>query len=53
MPGLIGWEDDGGLLYTSAACVIEGGDAIWRALVRPAADTMTEIAIKVEAVTIP
>ncbi|MGW5850572.1 hypothetical protein ACWFQ8_21925 [Streptomyces sp. NPDC055254] len=53
LPGLIGWENDEGLLYTAETCVIEGGDAIWRALVRPAADTMTEIGIKVEAVTAP
>lgn len=47
---LLGWEDDNGLLHNSEACVIEGGEAVWRALVRPAPDTMTEIGIKVEAV---
>ncbi|MFC8200621.1 hypothetical protein ACFUTV_35290 [Streptomyces sp. NPDC057298] len=50
MPTLVGWEDGEGRLYTIDACVIEGGDSLWRALVRPAPDTMTEIGIKVEAV---
>ncbi|MFD9906752.1 hypothetical protein [Streptomyces sp. NPDC059063] len=51
MPVLVGWEDSDGQLYDSEACVIEGGlDSVWRAVVRPAPDTMTEIGIKVEAV---
>lgn len=50
MPVLIGWESETGHLTTSEACVIEGGGSVWRALVRPAPDTMTEIGIKVEAV---
>ncbi|GAB2904949.1 hypothetical protein [Streptomyces heilongjiangensis] len=50
MPVLLGWEDGDGLLHASASCVIEGGETVWRALVRPAPDTMTEIGIKVEAV---
>ncbi|MFJ9536427.1 hypothetical protein ACIRPX_04100 [Streptomyces sp. NPDC101225] len=50
MPVLIGWEDDAGRLHGSEPWVIEGGEAVWRALVRPAPDTMTEIGIKVEAV---
>lgn len=50
MPVLLGWEDGHGLVHSPEACVIEGGEAIWRALVRPAPDTMTEIGIKVEAV---
>lgn len=53
MPMLIGWENDAGDLSASEACVIEGGDSVWRALVRPAPDTMTEIAVKVEAVQVP
>ncbi|WP_329554687.1 hypothetical protein [Streptomyces sp. NBC_00696] len=53
MPVLVGWEDGDGLLHTLDACVIEGGEAVWRALVRPAPDTMTEIGIKVEAVKEP
>ncbi|NEC85742.1 hypothetical protein [Streptomyces sp. SID12501] len=52
MPVLLGWEDSNGLLHSSEACVIEGGEAVWRALVRPAPDTMTEIDIKVEAVRV-
>ncbi|MDW4908031.1 hypothetical protein RB628_22460 [Streptomyces sp. ADMS] len=50
MPVLLGWEDGNGLVHPSETCVIEGGEAVWRALVRPAPDTMTEIGIKVEAV---
>ncbi|MEX1656731.1 hypothetical protein ABZ960_26735 [Streptomyces pseudovenezuelae] len=50
MPVLVGWEDGDGRLHTVEACVIEGGETVWRALVRPAPDTMTEIGIKVEAV---
>ncbi|WP_216588625.1 hypothetical protein [Streptomyces brasiliscabiei] len=53
MPVLLGWEDGNGLLHDSEACVIEGGETVWRALVRPAPDTMTEIGIKVEAVKVP
>jgi hypothetical protein len=50
MPVLVGWEDAHGHLHPIGDCVIEGGEAVWRALVRPAPDTMTEIGIKVEAV---
>lgn len=50
MPELIGWEDETGRLHTSDPQVVEGGESIWRAVVRPAPDTMTEIGIKVEAV---
>lgn len=50
MPVLVGWEDGDGRLHTVDACVIEGGETMWRALVHPAPDTMTEIGIKVEAV---
>ncbi|WP_199549529.1 hypothetical protein [Streptomyces sp. N35] len=50
-PTLVGWEGPDGRLQTTDACVIEGGTSVWRALVRPAPDTMTEIGIKVEAVT--
>lgn len=54
MPELIGWEDETGRLYTSDPQVVEGGDdSVWRAIVRPAPDTMTEIGIKVEAVKGP
>ncbi|MFD4771093.1 hypothetical protein [Streptomyces niveus] len=50
MPELIGWEDDAGGLSAIEAFVIEGGDSVWRAVVRPAPDTMTEIVVRVEAV---
>jgi hypothetical protein len=50
MPLLVGWEDEAGRLHAHDAYVIEGGESVWRALVRPAPDTMTEIGIKVEAV---
>ncbi|MDK1475509.1 hypothetical protein QNO07_19150 [Streptomyces sp. 549] len=53
MPTLVGWEDAGGRLTTSETCVIGGGESVWRALVRPAPDTMTEITVKVEAVQTP
>ncbi|MFE0040880.1 hypothetical protein [Streptomyces sp. NPDC059015] len=53
MPVLVGWEGDDGRLHTSGTPVVEGGDSVWRAVVRPAPDTMTEIGIKVEAVKDP
>jgi hypothetical protein len=53
MPALIGWEDHTGRLHASDPHVIEGGESVWRAVVRPAPDTMTEIGIKVEAVRTP
>ncbi|MFF5971752.1 hypothetical protein ACFY7C_09515 [Streptomyces sp. NPDC012769] len=51
MPTLVGWEDLDGRLHASETCVIEGGESVWRAVVRPAPDTMTEIGIRVEAVS--
>lgn len=53
MPVLVGWQDESGRVYDGDPCVVEGSDALWRALVRPAPDTMTEIGIKVEAVKEP
>ncbi|MGW2958263.1 hypothetical protein ACWDGI_07210 [Streptomyces sp. NPDC001220] len=50
MPELIGWEDETGRLHTRDPYLVEGGESVWRALVRPAPDTVTEIGIKVEAV---
>ncbi|MFD4127005.1 hypothetical protein ACFXKK_07480 [Streptomyces globisporus] len=50
MPELFGWEDGDGHVHESATIRIEGGEPLWRVLVLPAPDTMTEIAIKVEAV---
>ncbi|MCX4525740.1 hypothetical protein OG982_08535 [Streptomyces sp. NBC_01551] len=53
MPTLIGWQDHEERFHEPEDCVIEGGNSVWRALVRPAADTMTEIGVRVEAVTGP
>ncbi|CAM4526309.1 hypothetical protein NONI108955_43570 [Nocardia ninae] len=51
MPGLVGWEDDSGVLIASPTFVIAGGDGrIWKAVVKPAADTVTDISLGVEAV---
>lgn len=50
-PGLVGWEDAAGSLSTTPTYVVQGGDgAVWRAIVRPAPDTVTEIDITVEEV---
>ncbi|ALV50392.1 hypothetical protein ACWDMR_06350 [Streptomyces althioticus] len=53
MPVLVGWQDASGHVHDGDPCVVEGSDTLWRALVRPAPDTMTEIGIKVEAVKEP
>ncbi|MEU2103863.1 MULTISPECIES: hypothetical protein [unclassified Nocardia] len=51
MPGLVGWEDPHGELHQVPSYVIEGGDGqIWKAVVKPAADTMTDIMLYTEAV---
>ncbi|WP_354639999.1 hypothetical protein [Kitasatospora camelliae] len=50
MPELVGWQDATGRLHTDPSFEIDGSDVVWRAVVRPAPDTMTEIDIKVEAV---
>jgi hypothetical protein len=51
LPVMIGWEAADGSLYRAPSHVAEGGDgSIWRAIVRPAPDTVTEIAVTVEAV---
>jgi hypothetical protein len=49
-PELVGWKDAAGRLYNTQAFEIDGSDDVWRAVVRPAPDTMTEIDIRVEAV---
>ncbi|NLU68427.1 hypothetical protein [Streptomyces sp. HNM0574] len=50
-PELVGWEDPEGNLHTAPTYVIEGGDdAVWRAIVLPAPDTITEIAVRTRAV---
>lgn len=51
-PQFVGWEDPQGNLHSSPTFVIEGGDeAVWRAVVLPAPDTITEIAVKTKAVS--
>ncbi|MEV8014934.1 hypothetical protein AB0O76_00935 [Streptomyces sp. NPDC086554] len=53
MPGLVGWEDPTGKLHATPTLVIEGGDdTVWRAVVRPAPDTITEITVKTQAVIV-
>ncbi|WP_157872246.1 hypothetical protein [Streptomyces silaceus] len=53
MPGLVGWEDPSGTLHASPTFVIEGGDeTVWRAVVRPAPDTITEITVKTQVVNV-
>nr|BFE83848.1 hypothetical protein GCM10020093_064490 [Planobispora longispora] len=54
MPELIGWEDPDGSLHETPFHVIGGGDdSTWRAIIRPAPDTMTEVDIFTEAVQTP
>ncbi|MGA6204614.1 hypothetical protein ACPESR_07635 [Nocardia testacea] len=51
MPGLVGWEDPTGQLHSTPTFVIEGGDgSVWKAIAKPAADTMTEIHLSVQVV---
>ncbi|MBF6081146.1 hypothetical protein IU485_07210 [Nocardia cyriacigeorgica] len=51
VPGLVGWEDPTGQLHTTPTFVIEGGTGeIWKAVAKPAADTMTDIVLFTEAV---
>ena len=50
MPELLGWEDHAGHLHVPEVLVTEGSESLWRAVVRPAPDTMTEIGLRVEAV---
>lgn len=50
MPELVGWEDSEGHVHRAEVMQVEGGESLWRVLVLPAPDTMTEITVKVEAV---
>ncbi|WP_280250816.1 hypothetical protein [Nocardia abscessus] len=51
MPGLVGWQDPHGEIHQVPSYVIEGGDGqVWKAVVKPAADTMTDIVLYTEAV---
>ncbi|MFF0487453.1 hypothetical protein ACFYTQ_00375 [Nocardia sp. NPDC004068] len=50
-PALIGWQDDSGVLRQEPRFAVTGGDGrIWKAIVKPAPDTMTEIRIRVSGV---
>ncbi|MGH3387443.1 MAG: hypothetical protein ACRDOO_01030, partial [Actinomadura sp.] len=50
-PVLVGWESATGDLFTTPTYTIDGGDgSLWRMVVRPAPDTMTEIDVLAEAV---
>ncbi|MFC8382132.1 hypothetical protein [Nocardia sp. NPDC057272] len=52
MPGLVGWEDPHGEVHTTPRYVIEGGDGgVWKVIVKPAPDTMTDIVLYTEAVS--
>ncbi|MEU7788658.1 hypothetical protein [Amycolatopsis sp. NPDC049159] len=44
-PHLVGWEGPDGALHTEPTQTLEGGEDVWRVLVRPAPDTTTEIAV--------
>ncbi|WP_227980733.1 hypothetical protein [Nocardia spumae] len=51
MPLLIGWRDSTGALHRGETRVVDGGgEHTWQAVVKPAADTMTNIGLYVEAV---
>ncbi|MFF2232764.1 hypothetical protein [Streptomyces anulatus] len=50
MPELVGWEDSDGHVHRAEVMQIDGGESVWRVLVLPAPDTMTEITVKVEVV---
>ncbi|MGW0003598.1 hypothetical protein ACWDT6_07125 [Nocardia grenadensis] len=50
-PGLVGWEDPNGEVHTTPSYVIEGGTGeIWKAIAKPAPDTMTDIVLYAKAV---
>ncbi|RDI49170.1 hypothetical protein [Nocardia mexicana] len=50
-PDLIGWEDDDGRVRRAESLTADGGDGrVWKAIVNPAPDTMTDIKIRVTAV---
>jgi hypothetical protein len=47
-PQFFAWEGPDGLLHTEPMRVVEGSEEVWRVLVRPAPDTMTEIAVSAQ-----
>ncbi|WP_157104143.1 hypothetical protein [Nocardia kruczakiae] len=51
-PELIGWEDEDGTLRRAESFMAGGGDIrVWKAIIKPAPDTMTDIKIRVAAVS--
>ncbi|WP_280489472.1 hypothetical protein [Nocardia carnea] len=50
-PGLVGWVDPDGELHETPSYVIEGGSGeVWKAIAKPAPDTMTDIVLYAKAV---
>lgn len=49
-PDLVGWAGNDTRIHRAQIFETEGGEHLWRVLVLPAPDTVTEISIKVEAV---
>ncbi|MFD9703753.1 hypothetical protein [Lentzea sp. NPDC059081] len=47
-PEFFGWENERGLIDRTNALVVSGGPDIWRLLVVPAPDTVTEIGVAVK-----
>ncbi|MDT8910553.1 hypothetical protein [Amycolatopsis sp. PS_44_ISF1] len=47
-PQFFGWESPDGALHTQSTRMVDGGEEVWRVLVRPAPDTMTEIAVSAQ-----
>ncbi|MGW0353610.1 hypothetical protein ACWDXV_05355 [Nocardia nova] len=51
-PELVGWEDEDGTLRRAESFMVGGGDnRVWKAIIKPAPDTMTDIKIRVAAVS--
>jgi hypothetical protein len=52
MPTIIGWRDNLGGFMPGDTADVDGGDGrLWWAVVRPAPDTITEIELRVSAVS--
>ncbi|WP_191302096.1 hypothetical protein [Lentzea cavernae] len=47
-PEFFGWENENGLFDRTSSLVVSGGPDIWRLLVVPAPDTVTEIGVAVK-----
>jgi hypothetical protein len=47
-PVFVAWEDEHGILYRNPDTAI-GGEQVWKAVVRPAPDTVTEISLTASA----